>query len=34
MKSIDIIKSASEEDLIEILYEQDFECDEGCPDFG
>ena len=33
MKNIDIIKSASEEDLIEILYEQDFECDERCPDF-
>lgn len=34
MKNIDIIKSASEEELIEILYEQEFECDENCPDFG
>ena len=34
MKNIDIIRSASEEELIEILYEQDFECDERCQDFG
>lgn len=33
MKNIDIIRSASEEDLIEILCEQDFECDGRCLDF-
>ena len=34
MKNIDIIRSASEEDLIEILNEKAFDCDERCPDFG
>ena len=34
MKNIDAIRNASEEELIEILYEQKFECDERCPDFS
>lgn len=33
MKNIDAIRNASEEELIKILYEQKFECDERCPDF-
>ena len=34
MKNIDVIRSAKEEDLIEILHEKNFDCDERCPDFG
>ena len=34
MKNIDMIRNASEEELIEILHEQKFECDDICPDFG
>lgn len=34
MKNIDVIRSAREEDLIEILHEKKFDCDERCPDFG
>lgn len=28
MKNIDVIRSASEEELIEILHEKKFDCDE------
>lgn len=34
MKNIDVIRNGSEEDLIEILHEKAFDCDERCPDFG
>ena len=34
MKNIDVIRRASENDLIEILHEKAFDCDERCPDFG
>ena len=34
MKNIDVIRSASEEDLVEILHKKDFDCDERCADFG
>ena len=33
MKNIDIIRNASEEDLIEILHETRFDCYEKCPDY-
>lgn len=34
MKNIDLIKNASEDELVELLHEKDFDCDERCPDFG
>ena len=34
MKNIDVIRNASEEELVEILHEQEFECDGRCSDFG
>lgn len=33
MKNIDLIKNASEDELIELLHTKDFDCDERCPDF-
>lgn len=34
MKNIDLIRNASEDELIELLHTKDFDCDERCPDFG
>lgn len=34
MKNIELLRTASEEDLIEILHETEFDCSERCPDFG
>lgn len=34
MKNIDLIRNASEDELVELLHEKDFDCDERCSDFG
>lgn len=34
MKNMDIIRNASEDELVEILHEQTFDCADRCPDFG
>lgn len=34
MKNIELLRTASEKDLIEILHEMEFDCSERCPVFG
>ena len=34
MKNIELLRTASEEDLIEILHEGPFDCANYCPEFG
>ena len=34
MKNIDVIRNASEDELVELLHEKDFDCDESNHDYG